>query len=75
MCFSSGLGATTAITSLLQAGDHLVIGDDLYGGTNRYVQKCMSKQGMKYTFVDMTNIQNVIDAIQPNTKVRLKNKK
>ncbi|KYM93828.1 PREDICTED: putative cystathionine gamma-lyase 2 [Cyphomyrmex costatus] len=68
-CFSSGLGALTAITGLLEAGDHLVVGDDLYGGTNRYIQKCSSKQGVKYTFVDMTDIQNVIDAIQPNTKM------
>jgi len=69
ICFSSGLGATTAITALMETGNHLIIGDDLYGGTNRFVQKCMSKQGKEFTFVDMTNIQNVIDAIQPNTKM------
>lgn len=69
LCFSSGLGAMTAITALLEAGDHLIAGDDLYGGTNRYIQKCLSKQGTKSTFVDMTNVQNVIDALQPNTKV------
>ncbi|XP_070523180.1 putative cystathionine gamma-lyase 2 isoform X2 [Cardiocondyla obscurior] len=68
-CYSSGLGATTAISALLQAGDHFVAGDDLYGGTNRYIQNCMSKQGIKYTFVDMTNVQNVVDALQPNTKM------
>jgi len=73
-CFSSGLGATTAITALLEAGDHFVVGDDLYGGTNRYIQKCLSKQGVKYTFVDMTNVQNITDAIQPNTKVNRKQK-
>ncbi|XP_012527021.1 putative cystathionine gamma-lyase 2 [Monomorium pharaonis] len=69
ICYSSGLGALTAITSLMEAGDHIVAGDDLYGGTNRYIQKCLSKQGIKYTFVDMTDVQNVIDAIQPNTKM------
>lgn len=58
----------------MEAGDHLVVGHDLYGGTIRFIQKCMSKQGKEFTFIDMTNIQNVIDAIQPNTKVRLKNK-
>ncbi|XP_077266332.1 cystathionine gamma-lyase isoform X1 [Temnothorax americanus] len=66
-CFSSGLGATTVVVSLLEAGDHLVVGDDLYGGTNRYIQKC--SKGIKYTFIDTTNVQNVIDAIQPNTKM------
>lgn len=70
--FSSGLGATTVITSLLQAGDHLVAGDDLYGGTNRYIQKCLSNHGVTYSFVDMDKIENVINAIQSNTKVRLK---
>lgn len=69
ICFASGLGATTAITALMEAGDHLVVGDDLYGGTNRYIQRCLSKQGVKYTFVDTTDPQNVIDAIQPNTKM------
>ncbi|KYN10717.1 PREDICTED: putative cystathionine gamma-lyase 2 [Trachymyrmex cornetzi] len=68
-CFSSGLGTLTAIIGLLEAGDHLVVGDDLYGGTNIYIQKCSSKQGVKYTFVDMTDVQNVIDVIQPNTKM------
>ncbi|KAG5347542.1 CGL lyase, partial [Acromyrmex charruanus] len=68
-CFSSGLGTLTAIAGLLEAGDHMIVGDDLYGGTNRYIQKCSSKQGIKYTFVDMTDVQNVLDAIQPNTKM------
>lgn len=70
--FSSGLGTTTAITALLQAGDHLVAGDDLYGGTNRYIQKCLKNHGVTYSFIDMTKVENVINAIQPNTKVRLK---
>ncbi|XP_011685038.1 PREDICTED: cystathionine gamma-lyase [Wasmannia auropunctata] len=69
LCFSSGLGATTAIAALLETGDHLIAGDDLYGGTNRFIQKCLSKQGVKYTFVDMTDVQNVIEAIKPNTKM------
>ncbi|XP_018315202.1 putative cystathionine gamma-lyase 2 [Mycetomoellerius zeteki] len=68
-CFSSGLGTLTAIAGLLEAGDHLIVGDDLYGGTNRYIQKCSSKQGVQHTFVDMTDVQNVKDAIQPNTKM------
>ncbi|XP_012233878.1 putative cystathionine gamma-lyase 2 [Linepithema humile] len=69
LTFASGLGATTTIVALLQAGDHLVAADDLYGGTNRLFQKCLIKQNIKSTFVDMTSVQNVIDAIQPNTKM------
>ncbi|XP_018374927.1 PREDICTED: cystathionine gamma-lyase-like [Trachymyrmex cornetzi] len=68
-CFSSGLGTLTAITGLLKAGDHLIVGDELYGGTNNHIRKCSSRQGMTSTFVDMTDKQNVINAIQPNTKM------
>jgi cystathionine gamma-lyase len=68
-CFSSGLGATTALMALLEAGDHLVAGDDMYGGTNRLIQKCLSRQGIKSSFVDMINIKNITNAIQPNTKM------
>jgi len=73
-CFSSGLGTLTAITGLLKAGDHLIVGDDLYGGTNSHIRKCSSRQGMTYNFVDITDIQNIIDAIQPNTKVNKETK-
>lgn len=69
LVFSSGLGATTAITSMLQAGDHIVCGDDVYGGTNRFFQKCASKQGIKVTFVDATSSKAIEQALQPNTKI------
>lgn len=69
--YSSGLGATTAVTALMHSGDHLISGDDIYGGTNRYFQNCLPKQNINVTFVDMTKPENVFDAIQPNTKVRL----
>lgn len=69
--FSSGLGATTVLTALIKAGDHLIAGDDLYGGTNRYFQQCLTKQNIDISFIDMTNPQNVMKAIRPNTKVRL----
>lgn len=67
--FSSGLGAVTATTSLLKAGDHMISGDDLYGGTNRLFQQCLTLHDITLTFADMTDINNVITAIKPNTKV------
>lgn len=67
--FSSGLGATTVLTSLLKAGDHLVSGDDIYGGTNRFFQRCLSTQNVLTTFVDMSNLNNVTNSIKPNTKM------
>ncbi|XP_012257893.1 cystathionine gamma-lyase [Athalia rosae] len=69
LVFSSGLGATTAITSLLENGDHIICGDDVYGGTNRFFQKCASKQGIKVTFVDVTSVKSIEQALQPNTKI------
>ncbi|XP_047347435.1 cystathionine gamma-lyase isoform X2 [Vespa velutina] len=67
--FSSGLGAITAITGLLQTGDHIISGDDVYGGTNRLFRNCLVKQGIKISFVDLTDVENLTAAIQPNTKM------
>lgn len=69
--FSSGLGAITAIAGLLQSGDHVISGDDVYGGTNRFFQKCLVKQGIEISFVDLTDTKNLLAALQPNTKVSL----
>lgn len=69
LVFSSGLGATTALTSLLAVGDHIVCGDDVYGGTNRFFRQCASKYGIDFTFVDATNVNNVIKAVKNNTKM------
>ncbi|KAK2578023.1 hypothetical protein KPH14_008442 [Odynerus spinipes] len=67
--FSSGLGAVTAIAGLLQAGDHVISGDDIYGGTNRFFQQCLIKQNIEVSFVDMTDTTNVLAALKPNTKM------
>ena len=69
LCFSSGLGTTTAITHILKAGDHIVSMDDVYGGTNRYFRKCASRMGIETSFVDATNPANVAAAIKPNTRM------
>ncbi|XP_032672881.1 putative cystathionine gamma-lyase 2 [Odontomachus brunneus] len=67
---SSGLGALTTITGLLKSGDHLISGDDIYGGTNRYFRHHLSKQNnINVTFVDMVDPENVINALKPNTKM------
>lgn len=55
---------------LLQVGDHIVCGDDVYGGTNRFFKKCLPKNDIKVSFVDATDIDNLIKAIKPNTKVK-----
>jgi len=69
MTFSSGLAATTAVTSILSAGDHIVSMDDLYGGTNRYFRQVASRMGIETSFVDATDPAKVAEAIRPNTKM------
>src|ERR1700744_3167013 len=54
--FSSGLGATTTLLHTLKTGDHVVCGDDVYGGTFRLLDKVMKPMGITYTMVDMRDL-------------------
>lgn len=69
LCFASGLAATGCVMNLLSGGDHVVSGDDLYGGTFRLFNKVWERYGLSFTPVDMTRPQNVAEAIRPNTKL------
>lgn len=70
LTYASGLAATTAVVQLLQSGDHILCGDDMYGGTNRYFSKIASRFSVKFTMTDMTNEKNIAKLILPETKVR-----
>lgn len=67
--YSSGLGAALAVLSLLRAGDHVVAGEDLYGGTFRLFTKWGKRFGLKFTFVPGTDIKAFGKAIQKETKL------
>ena len=69
LTFSSGLGAQSAIISTLKTGDGIIIGDDLYGGTNRLFRNIETHMGVDLTFVDLTDLKNLQAAIKPNTKL------
>lgn len=69
LVFASGLSATTTMLHTLSSGDHLVANDDLYGGTNRYFRKVVSRQGIITDFVDTTVVSNVQAALKPSTKM------
>lgn len=69
LTFASGLAATTAVVQLLKSGDHILCGDDMYGGTNRYFSKIVKKFGVTFTTTDMTNEKNIAKLILPETKV------
>jgi cystathionine gamma-lyase len=69
-CFSSGVGALmTLCTALLNPGDHVLLGDDVYGGTYRYTTKVLSRFGVEPEFVDMTDLALLKKAIRPNTRL------
>src|SRR3954452_23450760 len=68
--FSSGMAAEHAlITAVCSAGDHVVIPDELYGGTFRLVDKVLKRWGLEYTMVDQTNLDLVAASIRPETKL------
>jgi cystathionine gamma-synthase len=68
--FSSGMAAEHAlITAVANAGSHIVIPGDLYGGTYRLVDKVLTRWGIEYTMVDQTDVQAVADAVRPETKL------
>lgn len=66
--FSSGMAAISTAFLLLSAGDHIVITEDVYGGTFRMVTQVLTRFGIEHTFVDMTDLTQVKNAIKPNTK-------
>jgi len=69
LCFASGLAATDCITHSLKHGDHIICGDDVYGGTNRYFRNVAARMGLEASFVDPTNPLNIKNAIKPTTRL------
>lgn len=68
-CFSSGMGATDAILKMFEPGDEIVSTNDLYGGTYRIFTKIYAKYGLKFTFVDMKDLDAVKSAVSEKTKL------
>jgi cystathionine gamma-lyase / homocysteine desulfhydrase len=66
--FGSGMAAITAVMMLFNSGDHIVLTDDVYGGTYRVMNKVLNRIGIESTFVDTTDLDAIKSAIQPNTK-------
>ncbi|XP_044094398.1 cystathionine gamma-lyase isoform X2 [Neovison vison] len=69
LAFASGLAATVTITHLLKAGDHIIVMDDVYGGTNRYFRQVATEFGLKISFVDCSKTKLLEAAITPETKL------
>ena len=70
LAFASGLAATVATMSLLAPGDHVVAGDDLYGGTYRLFDKVLPRTGgLEFTYADTTDPKSVEKALRPETRL------
>ncbi|MCT2535770.1 bifunctional cystathionine gamma-lyase/homocysteine desulfhydrase [Aquibacillus koreensis] len=66
--FGSGMAAITSVMMLMNTGDHIVMTDDVYGGSYRLTTKVLNRFNLDHTFVDTSNPEKVKEAIKPNTK-------
>lgn len=69
LAFSSGVAATNAVLNLLKKGDHIVAGDDLYGGTYRLLERVFKKWGVSTAYADVDNVNSFKKAITKKTKL------
>jgi cystathionine beta-lyase/cystathionine gamma-synthase len=67
--FASGMAAINAIASMLKSGDHVVCGNDLYGGTPRLFNQVWADFGLEFSYVDTSDADNVERAIRKNTRM------
>lgn len=69
LAFSSGMSAIQAIAGLLSAGDHVIVSDNVYGGTFRFFDKIMRRYGLTFSWVDTSDVKNITAAITQETKM------
>lgn len=68
-CFASGMAATDTVFRLLQSGDHVIAGENMYGGSYRLFSRVLERFGLEFTYVDTSSVNNVRNALKPNTKL------
>src|SRR5437868_10053113 len=69
LAFSSGVAANDSVIKLLNPGDEVIAGNDMYGGTYRLFTKVWERYGIKFNYVDTSNIDAVQQAVTANTKL------
>ncbi|MCB0179142.1 MAG: aminotransferase class I/II-fold pyridoxal phosphate-dependent enzyme, partial [Anaerolineae bacterium] len=69
LAFASGLAATDIVMRLMRPGDHIVVGDDVYGGTYRMFDKVLKHYGLNFSFVDLTDLDAFQQALRAETKL------
>jgi cystathionine gamma-lyase len=68
-CFSSGMGAIDAVGTLLSQGDHIIVTNNVYGGTFRIFDKIFKRFGLDFSWVDTSDYDEIGKALKPNTKM------
>lgn len=68
LCFASGLAAANALLDRLVPGDHVVCGNDLYGGTHRLFRRVFERYGIDFSFVDASDVEALAGAIREQTR-------
>ena len=68
-CFASGMSATDTVFRLLKSGDHVVAGENMYGGSYRLFSRVLEKYGLQFSYVDTSDVDSVKRALQPNTRI------
>ena len=69
LAFSSGMAATTTVLMLLRKGDHVIAGDDVYGGTYRLFEQVLRNYGLQFSYVDARDSEKVEKAVRKNTRM------
>lgn len=69
LAFASGLAATNTVLQLLNAGDHVLAGNDVYGGAFRLFDKILRRFNLDFTFADTTDPESVAEALTPSTRL------
>jgi len=69
LAFASGLAATDTIMRLLNPGDHVIVGNDVYGGTYRLFERVWARYGLRFSWVDQSSLENVRAAFTPQTRM------
>lgn len=69
LAFASGMAAISCVMNLLESGDHVVVGEDVYGGTYRLFEKVLTRYGLSFSFVDARDFEKVAAAMTKKTKM------
>ena len=67
--FSSGMAATSAVMGLLRNGDHVVVTENVYGGTYRYFEEIMTGCGLTFSYVDTSDLKQVESVLKPESRM------